>query len=185
LERPITKKETVTGAYAGSEKLPAYKYACTAMQGWRLNMEDAHICAPQFDEGISVFAVFDGHGGLECAKFCERFFEMKLKEQPDYQNRKDIGRSLINTFLGLDRMIMTPKGMEAMIQISKQHPEQTTPIERALQFHADKSALAQVNQNKYSYESMESKGCTAVVLLMVSNLFICANAGDSRCVIAE
>ena len=49
---------------------------------------------------------------------------------------------MVNTFLGLDRMIMTPKGMEAMIQISKQHPNQTSPVERALQFHADKAALA-------------------------------------------
>jgi serine/threonine protein phosphatase PrpC len=24
--------------------------------------------------------VFDGHGGLECAKFCERYFESKLRE---------------------------------------------------------------------------------------------------------
>ena len=32
---------------------------------------------------------------------------------------------------------------------------------------------------------MESKGCTAVVLMLLSNLFVCANAGDSRCVIAE
>ena len=32
---------------------------------------------------------------------------------------------------------------------------------------------------------MESKGCTANVLMLVSNLFICANAGDSRCVLGE
>lgn len=50
------------------------------MQGWRLNMEDAHICDASFDNGISLFAVFDGHGGLECAKFCEKFFPEKLKE---------------------------------------------------------------------------------------------------------
>jgi len=50
------------------------------MQGWRLNMEDAHITNPLFDKDIGLFAVFDGHGGLECAKFCERYFEGKLKE---------------------------------------------------------------------------------------------------------
>jgi hypothetical protein len=36
---------------------------------------------------------------------------------------------------------MTPKGMEAMIAISKEHPNQTSPVERALRYHADKSAL--------------------------------------------
>ena len=48
-------------------------------------MEDAHICNPNFDnQGIGLFAVFDGHGGLEVAKFCEKYFESKLREQPEY-----------------------------------------------------------------------------------------------------
>jgi serine/threonine protein phosphatase PrpC len=32
---------------------------------------------------------------------------------------------------------------------------------------------------------MEGKGCTANVLMMVGNTLICANAGDSRCVVGE
>ena len=32
---------------------------------------------------------------------------------------------------------------------------------------------------------MESKGCTANVLALRSNVLICANAGDSRCVLGE
>jgi serine/threonine protein phosphatase PrpC len=84
LERPLTKKETIVGTYPGHEKLYSYKWASTQMQGWRLNQEDAHIARPDFDEGIGLFAIFDGHGGVECSKFCERFFEMKLKEQPEY-----------------------------------------------------------------------------------------------------
>lgn len=32
---------------------------------------------------------------------------------------------------------------------------------------------------------MESKGCTANILMMTKNLLICANAGDSRCVLGE
>jgi len=50
------------------------------MQGWRINQEDAHITDPQFDKGIGLFAVFDGHGGLECSHFCERYFPARLKE---------------------------------------------------------------------------------------------------------
>lgn len=72
------------------------------MQGWRLNMEDAHITDPNFDKDIGLFAVFDGHGGLECAKFCERFFGMKLKEQPEFQQRSDLQKAFENTFIGLD-----------------------------------------------------------------------------------
>lgn len=38
LERPNTKKDTITGALTSSQTQPGYKYACSAMQGWRLNM---------------------------------------------------------------------------------------------------------------------------------------------------
>jgi protein phosphatase 1G len=46
------------------------------MQGWRHSMEDAHICNINFDSnnGASLFAVFDGHGGVEVAIFCEKNF---------------------------------------------------------------------------------------------------------------
>jgi len=33
------------------------------MQGWRRSMEDAHIANITLGNGISVFGVFDGHGG--------------------------------------------------------------------------------------------------------------------------
>jgi serine/threonine protein phosphatase PrpC len=33
-------------------------------------MEDAHIAETQLTDSISLFAVFDGHGGPEVAKFC-------------------------------------------------------------------------------------------------------------------
>lgn len=47
------------------------------------------------------------------------------------------------------------------------------------------SALNQIRQNQHSVEMMEGKGCTANILLVVNQLLICANAGDSRCVLGE
>ena len=42
-------------------------------------MEDAHICNENLNgEGIGLFCVFDGHGGIEVAKYCERHFEETL-----------------------------------------------------------------------------------------------------------
>ncbi len=49
------------------------------MQGWRKSNEDAHITAPDFLPGMSLFAVFDGHGGSEVAKFCGNHFVEELK----------------------------------------------------------------------------------------------------------
>lgn len=33
------------------------------MQGWRKTMEDAHVCVKNLADGISLFGIFDGHGG--------------------------------------------------------------------------------------------------------------------------
>lgn len=53
------------------------------MQGWRKNMEDAHICS-QIDLGYGqmgmLFGVFDGHGGKEVAEFAGKNFERVLLE---------------------------------------------------------------------------------------------------------
>ena len=40
------------------------------MQGWRRTMEDSHIAYCNMDNtGVSIFGVFDGHGGQEVALF--------------------------------------------------------------------------------------------------------------------
>lgn len=55
------------------------------MQGWRLSMEDAHICNDNINgEGMGLFAVFDGHGGAEVAKFCERHFTQTLLRNQNF-----------------------------------------------------------------------------------------------------
>ena len=39
-----------------------------------MTMEDAHIAKLELANNISLFAVFDGHGGPEVAKFCSAYF---------------------------------------------------------------------------------------------------------------
>ena len=75
LERPVTRKHTAEGSIK-----PFLSYATSSMQGWRHSMEDAHICNVELDKsnGAALFAVFDGHGGIEAAKYCERNFSPML-----------------------------------------------------------------------------------------------------------
>ena len=54
------------------------------MQGWRRSNEDAHISEVEFIPGFSLFAVFDGHGGCEVAKFCEKHMIDELKQDKDF-----------------------------------------------------------------------------------------------------
>ena len=54
------------------------------MQGWRKSNEDAHITAVDFIPDHSLFAVFDGHGGSEVAKFCGNHFVDELKADASF-----------------------------------------------------------------------------------------------------
>jgi len=84
LSQPITDKHSDAGVSG------RYQWAASEMQGWRTNMEDAHIAGPILsaeqgeaaEEGApSLFAVFDGHGGQEVAKFCAAHLPELLKSR--------------------------------------------------------------------------------------------------------
>lgn len=72
LSKPNTTKDSQVGE---NEKM---SFGVSAMQGWRTNMEDAHICNTNLTDSTALFAVFDGHGGPEVAKFCEKYFSGEL-----------------------------------------------------------------------------------------------------------
>jgi hypothetical protein len=59
LSKPVTEK---TSLDCSSDSLT---YGLSEMQGWRRSMEDAHIAQHALPDGLSMFAVFDGHGGTE------------------------------------------------------------------------------------------------------------------------
>ncbi|CAD8160937.1 unnamed protein product [Paramecium octaurelia] len=98
LSQPITQKYH---EYQFSGNLSCYT---TAMQGWRLQMEDAHLMKPNFIENISLFAVFDGHGGSGISQFLAENFMNVLISQPAFE-KMDFMQSLHDTFIQLDDMI--------------------------------------------------------------------------------
>ena len=57
LDKADKTKQTETGE---NDKL---RYVAVAMQGWRDDMEDAHVHKLDLPGGESLFIVFDGHGG--------------------------------------------------------------------------------------------------------------------------
>lgn len=70
LERPILEKYVSEG-----QSQSGLNYAVASMQGWRAQMEDAHICMPQMRGELTewaYFAVFDGHAGTTVAQYCSR-----------------------------------------------------------------------------------------------------------------
>lgn len=128
------------------------RYGVSAMQGWRMSMEDAHISIPDLDKNTSLFAVFDGHGGAEVAKFCADNFAKELLQNASFKEG-NYANSLKETFLKMDEILMGDNGMDLLRQY-KQDAEMTTCF----------------------------AGCTANVVLIVDRKAYIANAGDSRCI---
>eukprot|EP00184_Porphyridium_aerugineum_P006421 CAMPEP_0184694404 /NCGR_PEP_ID=MMETSP0313-20130426/2382_1 /TAXON_ID=2792 /ORGANISM="Porphyridium aerugineum, Strain SAG 1380-2" /LENGTH=485 /DNA_ID=CAMNT_0027152695 /DNA_START=459 /DNA_END=1916 /DNA_ORIENTATION=+ len=119
LAQPVKEKASEEGSGFG------VRYGASAMQGWRLHMEDAHIAqfltentkaaasgastsgsegAKVADHRAALFAVFDGHGGREVALFCKRYMPRELKKLPAFQNG-DFELALKQVFHRMDVMI--------------------------------------------------------------------------------
>lgn len=122
------------------------------MQGWRIDMEDAHIIAdlPSLRDHIFV-TVFDGHGGSGAAIYAgEKMIEVleATSQYKAYVKANDpskielLGEALRQSFLDIDDQLR---------------------------------AFQDSGQSDHS-------GCTSVVACITPKYIICANAGDSRCV---
>lgn len=66
LDKPKTEKQNEDGAGNG------LRYAVSSMQGWRIEMEDAHAAKIGLSglKDWSFFAVFDGHAGARISGYC-------------------------------------------------------------------------------------------------------------------
>lgn len=137
------------------------KFGSCSMQGWRKSNEDAHINATDFEPGISLFAVFDGHGGVEVAKYCERHFLAELKSDEQFRTQ-NYEQALINVFVKIDKMLLSPQGKKELDKIGRSKP-------------------GHVAGTDYAYQA----GCTANVVLITPTHVYCSNAGDSRCVASQ
>ena len=76
-------------------------------------MEDSHIAETDLGDGNALFGVFDGHGGPEVAKFVRAHFTKNLVAHPSYK-KKDYKTALEQTFLKMDRLLMTEKGKQEL-----------------------------------------------------------------------
>ncbi|XP_051506926.1 protein phosphatase 1B-like isoform X1 [Myxocyprinus asiaticus] len=69
LDKPKTEKHNAHGEGNG------LRFGLSSMQGWRVEMEDAHTAAVGLPHGLddwSFFAVYDGHAGSRVANYCSK-----------------------------------------------------------------------------------------------------------------
>lgn len=101
--------------------------ACS-MQGWRTSQEDAHNAIIDFTDELSLFGVYDGHGGAEVAEWIAKHFPQIIKKE--IQNQKidlneGFGRRIQEIFIKTDEMITTDDVIKELFEIAdKKVPEQ-------------------------------------------------------------
>lgn len=112
LEKPKTEKVTGSGEGKG------LKFGVSAMQGWRMEMEDAHVCNTEIKtpkrtlDGWAFFGVFDGHAGAKVSQYCAEHllncivehFETDKEDNslPPLETTKE---GIIQGFLGTDKKL--------------------------------------------------------------------------------
>ena len=94
-------------------------FGVSAMQGWRISMEDAHAAvldlqvpgdakdfkAAPSDDRLSFFGVYDGHGGDKVAIFAGENIHKIIAQQEAFK-KGDIEQACKDGFLATDRAIL-------------------------------------------------------------------------------
>lgn len=105
LEKPKTDKYLEQGEGNGLQ------FGVASMQGWRVEMEDAHMARSNLGGALrewSYFAVFDGHAGATVSAHCSEHLLDAIMATEEFQ--EDIMKGIRNGFLTLDNdMRMLPE----------------------------------------------------------------------------
>ncbi|ETW30310.1 hypothetical protein PFAG_03500 [Plasmodium falciparum Santa Lucia] len=180
LSSPKTNKESLDG---GNLELDPSRYGLSCMQGWRKNMEDAHICYNnlkfnEIEEDVSIYGVFDGHGGPNVSKWISynfrRIFIRCLKEANEEMIKKNMKRSenyklklikltLEKTFLKLDEEMLLSENQEKLKKYSV--PTQEDEEESDTRENYIYSILNDIISKNISIKAIEKDGkrCLQVV----------------------
>jgi len=71
-----------------------------------LSLQDAHVCLVDFDDDMSLFGIFDGHGGAEIAQYAVEMLPSLIKnkffEQGEYE------KALTKAFMDFDDSLIEP-----------------------------------------------------------------------------
>nr|KAF6430084.1 protein phosphatase, Mg2+/Mn2+ dependent 1G [Molossus molossus] len=150
LSQPNTVK--CSGDGAGAPRLPL-PYGFSAMQGWRVSMEDAHNCIPELDSETAMFSVYDGHGGEEVALYCAKYLPDIIKDQKAYKEGK-LQKALEDAFLAIDAKLTTEEVIKELAQIAGRPTEDEDEKEKV----ADESDEAEEEEEDSEECSEEEDG---------------------------
>lgn len=187
-------------------------YNCVgSMQGYRLSQEDAHLILNEdksihvkfFDPfknrteqlKLSIFALFDGHGGDECSKFLSGSHQHGTKkgiakwiaysfERHQYgayiYDKNNNDENNVGDFQHADNI------KNINLKISPPNSKRAFRTLQGLITQIIKDAFFLQDQELYQHFANSSCGSTAVVGIIINyeSLYV-ANCGDSRCILSS
>jgi len=156
LDKPKTEKHTEVGTGNG------LRYGLSSMQGWRVEMEDAHLAVAGLPSGLSdwsAFAVFDGHAGGRVSAYCAEHLLNAVVGNEDFNggrivvDNSDIRPSIEEVRVGIRT------GFLRLDDRLRSHPQTKSGEDRS--------------------------GTTVVCVFITPMHIIFANCGDSRAVLSR
>ena len=114
LGTPNTQKESEQG------ECDYLRFGATSMQGWRKSQEDSHVAECDIGENISVFGVFDGHGGKEVSIYVKRHFKDLLQTDANFK-KGNYEQSLKDVFRRIDENLQSTAGEAELKKIKEAH----------------------------------------------------------------
>ena len=205
LKEPKTEKTTEDG------ENKFVKYGISSMQGWRMEMEDAHVvrlCSDKNGDGINFFGVFDGHCGEEVALYCSLNLIPCVMAQEEYPD--NLPAALKKSFFAMDENLLDPEKSAELLRdrVSKLRRktrkqvrcEERDSLEREVRARMDDAnakgslsseealSLAEIFSELEEQQQASKRiaaGCTAICATLQGRKLVVANAGDSRAVLCR
>lgn len=154
LDKPKVEKRTNAGVGNG------LRFGTSAMQGWRVEMEDAdtaRIGLPNGFDSWSFFGVFDGHAGAYVSKYCSEH--------------------LLDAIVSNENFTKAVKKLDAIEHSVSNSCEQYTDLAK----ESVRLSFIELDKNiRNIIEEGEKSGSTAVVVLVSPTHVYFGNCGDSR-----
>uniref|UniRef100_A0A914WF50 PPM-type phosphatase domain-containing protein n=1 Tax=Plectus sambesii TaxID=2011161 RepID=A0A914WF50_9BILA len=161
LDKPKTDKSNSRGEGLG------VRYAVAAMQGWRVDMEDAHVVKLGLDDeppfkDWAFFGVFDGHAGMKVAQHSSEH---------------------------LLQSVLTTEQFKILIEETKKSGGKLSPKLIKLLEEGVKDGFltldSQMKDRPDIHGENERSGTTATCALLTPTHIFLANLGDSRAVLSK
>lgn len=164
LDKPKTEKHNCCGVGNG------LTYGLSSMQGWRVDMEDAHtvalgLSAPGMTDW-SFFAVYDGHAGSRVANYCS----------------KHLLEHIINASFGAGGAQASHSGPDSAAIDPSSGPPTVEAVKAGI-----RAGFLRIDEHMRSFSDlrngMDRSGSTAVGVIVSPEHFFFFNCGDSRAVL--